>query len=88
MTINVIETIYEKDSKTTWKQYESTNKQVSEDYYNNSTSNSSVSFDRLCGVVVNRIRQNTPFGYKYTRITTISPDKSIKIVRDFKFSND
>ncbi len=86
MTINVIETIYEKDSKTTWKQYESNDKQVSEEYYNNSTSDSSVAFDRLCGVVVNRVRNNTPFGYKYTKITTISPDKSIKIVRVFNFS--
>jgi len=86
MKISVKETIYNKETKTTWKQYETIEKQVNEEYYNNSTSNSSVAFDRLCGVVVNRVRNNTPFGYKYTKITTICPDKSIKIVRVFNFS--
>ena len=60
-------------------------KEIKEDEYENMTSEDTIRFFRCIGGYERAYRNYTFKGYVITNLYSISPDRSERIIRDFKF---
>ena len=73
------------NTKTTYLLEQETSAPISEEQYRNMTSADTLRFFRRIGGSESTIFGYTCNGYKVTRLTSTNPDKTTKIVRNFKF---
>ena len=73
------------NTKTTYISESSETSTIDEQQYRNITSDDTVKYFRRLGGSETVERNYTCHGYKCTKLTSTSPDKSLKIVRKFKF---
>jgi hypothetical protein len=73
------------NTKTTYYIRTEKTEPISEEQYRNMTSADTLRFFRRIGGSESTIFGYTCNGYKVTRLTSTNPDKTTKIVRNFKF---
>jgi hypothetical protein len=87
--ITLTETRYIKnpDTKTTFKQVENKTNEIFEKEYFLTTNDDTIKFFRRLGGKETITRSYTCAGYKIIKLTSTSPDKQTKIVREFEFKD-
>jgi hypothetical protein len=70
-------------TKTVFETYESTRKELSQEEYNNVTDKRTMQWFRRLGGAETAQRSYTNAGYIITRMISRSPDREIKVIRDF-----
>jgi len=86
-TIFLTETNLVKDpnTKTTYLQEKETSKEITREQYRNITCNDTQKWFRRIGGSETAQRSYTCAGYVVTKLTSTSPDRQSKTVREFKF---
>jgi len=82
------ETLYKKDKVKGWfvNNKETETREISESEYNLLTNEDTLKYFRQLGGAETVKRNYTIAGYKIVYLSSISPDKKLKIVRKFKFN--
>lgn len=73
------------NTKTTYFLTEEKTREITEREYQNIASSDTLKFFRRLGGSESAIYGYTCNGYKITKLTSTSPDKSIKVIRKFNF---
>jgi hypothetical protein len=86
-TIFLTETRLQKNpnTKTTYIQEDQTSKEITAQEYRNITEDDTLKFFRRLGGTESAQRSYTCAGYLITKLTSTSPDRQNKTVREFKF---
>lgn len=86
--ITLIEKRYQlkQGKKTVYELTEETVKEIDERQYSNIVNRNTQQFFRRLGGSETAESNYTCFGYKVTKLTSKSPDRDLKVVREFKFS--
>lgn len=72
-------------TKTTFNLLEEVNEVIPREYYENLTKPATLKWFRSLGGTETAERSYTCRGYNITRLTSTSPDRQIKVIREFKF---
>ncbi len=80
--IVITRTDFIKDGKG-WQQTEQEIKEISLEVYNNITSKETLQYFRRLGGTETAIKNYTCMGYNVVKLSSISPDKTIKTIREF-----
>jgi len=83
--LNTVRTEKKQGYKTVYTETENETREITEQEYNNITSNDTVKFFRRLGGSETLVRSYTCAGYKVVKLTSTSPDKETKVIRTFKF---
>ena len=75
------------DTKTTYIQVEKDVKEVNEKEYFLTVNDNTIKYFRRLGGKETVTRSYTCAGYKVTKLISTSPDKQIKIIREFSFKD-
>jgi len=85
--ITLIKTKLEKNpnTKTTYKEVSKTVEDISFEQYDKITNEDTIAWFRRLGGSETATKAYTNQGYKIVRLVSTSPDKKIKVIREFKF---
>lgn len=80
------ELIKNPNTKTTYIVEEEKTEEITREQYKNITSDETLEWFRNIGGTETAARRYTCRGYNITRLTSTSPDRQTKIIRQFKFN--
>ena len=78
--------VKKQNTKTVWVTEKIEREHITDEQYENITNNETISFFRRLGGIETIKRGYTVRGYNITKITSTSPCRTIKIIREFKFN--